>query len=819
MFGASISGSDGHKTMKEQGVSVQKRYGVCTKAALRLLPLFVLLFVSQPGTQAAPEQRPLRTVREIQQLGTSHIGQSYPVELQGIITYYDSVWKILFVQDSTGAVFISLPSSSASYPPFSRIRLDADAVISPTGPYLTHPAVHLLGSTELPPAHSLSLSDLNAGAAVSEFVSTEGVLRPCYQFMDRVCYQIYDGRSMAWVIMPHPPDFASLSLIGSTVRLKGVCGIHVDASGKMGGVQIYLNRLEDVEKTDNAPVVNYTSPASPISSLRLAAFNQRFLHPVHVRGRVTWESPGQAVLQDASGSTSVKAFDTSTLHPGDLVDVVGYPGDGELTPVTLYNSFVFLAPNSSKDYIAPRDVTAFEIVRLSLYGYRVRLKARLVGHDNRASEQIYYFSAGKESFSARLFTNGATSQMAGLPNGSYVELTGVAAMRRENVKPQESFQLLLQSPSDIAVDRNGWFSIQHLLVVAGTLVAFVFAVLIWVVMLRRTVRKQTEIIRASMESELQLATQYQRLFERNLAPVFRWRPDGSFIDFNMAFIRLMGFNSREELADRSYWDFEADPEEREELRKSLLKKEMQSNRDTAIRRVDGSHLHLLMNITPVDTPKGTIYETTAIDISDLQHRQVELQRARDAAVVESLQDPLTGLPNRRMVTEKLSVLMDQTIGGGLIGLLFIDLDGFKVVNDTFGHSIGDVLLVQVAERLRKRVRQFDIVARQGGDEFMVILKDIRAEEETERIAASLLKALFTPFRIEGNEITISGSIGISIYPESAADAEALIRQADCAMYAAKRDGKNRLTRYTPEIGAQFQEESLLRSSTRSWQSR
>jgi len=322
-----------------------------------------------------------------------------------------------------------------------------------------------------------------------------------------------------------------------------------------------------------------------------------------------------------------------------------------------------------------------------------------------------------------------------------------------------------------------------------------------------------------MESELQLATQYQRLFERNLAPVFRWRPDGSFIDFNMAFIRLMGFNSREELADRSYWDFEADPEEREELRKSLLKKEMQSNRDTAIRRVDGSHLHLLMNITPVDTPKGTIYETTAIDISDLQHRQVELQRARDAAVVESLQDPLTGLPNRRMVTEKLSVLMDQTIGGGLIGLLFIDLDGFKVVNDTFGHSIGDVLLVQVAERLRKRVRQFDIVARQGGDEFMVILKDIRAEEETERIAASLLKALFTPFRIEGNEITISGSIGISIYPESAADAEALIRQADCAMYAAKRDGKNRLTRYTPEIGAQFQEESLLRSSTRSWQSR
>ena len=305
---------------------------------------------------------------------------------------------------------------------------------------------------------------------------------------------------------------------------------------------------------------------------------------------------------------------------------------------------------------------------------------------------------------------------------------------------------------------------------------------------------------------MQLASQYQRLFEHNLAPVFRWRPDGSFIDFNMALVRLLGMSSREELAGRSYWEFEADAGKREELRASLLEKQMQSNRDTAICRDDGASIHLLMNITPVDTPKGTIYETTAIDISDMQHRQVELQRAKDAAVVESLKATLTGLPNRRMVIEELVPLMDRTrTGGGLIGLLFIDLDGFKVVNDSFGHSVGDGLLVQVAERLSTRVRQHDLVARMGGDEFTIILKDIRAKEETARVAGILLDALSTPFRVEGNEISISASIGIAIYPESAVEAEDLIRQADCAMYGAKRDGKNRLIHYTPEVGAQFLE--------------
>ncbi len=779
-----------------------------TRAVLCLLPQIVFLFFFAPAvSQPLPAHRVLRTVNEIQRLSKYQAGQSFPVDLQGVVTYFDPDWKIIFVQDSTGPVFLSIPAgNTVHYPAFSRVRLQAIAVVGMHAWNLTHPVLHLLGPGESPKALAYSVSDLNASVSVSSFVSTEGVLRPCDQRnMGRVCYRIFDGRSMAWVIVPMQVNTASQNLIGATVRLKGACGMHPDASGKLVGAQLYVNDLDAIEKIDNTPVQNFTSPAMPIASLHPADADQRLIHPVHIRGTVTWKSPQQAMLQDASGSVSIKILEIGNLQLGDTVDVVGFPGDGELTPVVLSDAIAHLAQNSQIGYIAPRDVTAREIVNQSLYGVRVRLKARLIGHDDRTAENTYYFSAGKVRFSGRL-PNGNTAQITGLPNGSYVELTGVAALRRTNVKVPESFQLLMESPSDMALDRNGWFSFEHLLMLVSALGLSVCVVLVWVTMLRRTVRKQTEIIRSAMENELQLASQYQRLFERNLAPVFRWRPDGSFIDFNMAFVRLLGMSKREELASSNYWDFETEPEKRELLRASLINNETQSNRDASLRRIDGVQIHLLMNITPVDSPKGTIYETTAIDISDLQHRQTELQIARDAAVVESLKDPLTGLPNRRMVTENIDRLMRQLKkDGGLIGLLFIDLDGFKTVNDNLGHSAGDMLLIEVAERLRARVRQNDMVARLGGDEFLVILNEIRAKDEAARVAADLLEALSIPLLAEENTLSVSASIGISVYPETASDADELIRQADCAMYAAKRNGKNRWIHYAIELEAQIPE--------------
>ena len=136
----------------------------------------------------------------------------------------------------------------------------------------------------------------------------------------------------------------------------------------------------------------------------------------------------------------------------------------------------------------------------------------------------------------------------------------------------------------------------------------------------------------------------------------------------------------------------------------------------------------------------------------------------------------------------------------MLALLYIDLDGFKPVNDSLGHRIGDLLLKQVAERLQTRARGSDTLARIGGDEFTLILSRIHSKADAEKVAASLLEALTSPFQIDGQGIRIGASIGISLFPEHGRDGDELLQQADFAMYAAKRSGKNRIVEFSDDLG-------------------
>ncbi|HEY8606062.1 MAG TPA: EAL domain-containing protein [Noviherbaspirillum sp.] len=153
--------------------------------------------------------------------------------------------------------------------------------------------------------------------------------------------------------------------------------------------------------------------------------------------------------------------------------------------------------------------------------------------------------------------------------------------------------------------------------------------------------------------------------------------------------------------------------------------------------------------------------------------------------------PLTGLPNRRLFQDRLAQEVRKAHReGDQVALLFIDLDRFKEVNDSLGHEAGDRLLMQVGDRLVNCVREGDTVARLGGDEFTVILTDLHAYPKVESVAQKIIGRLDEPFRIKGETIRISASIGVTRYPADAADAQGLIRNADQAMYAAKYAGKN-----------------------------
>jgi diguanylate cyclase (GGDEF)-like protein len=125
-----------------------------------------------------------------------------------------------------------------------------------------------------------------------------------------------------------------------------------------------------------------------------------------------------------------------------------------------------------------------------------------------------------------------------------------------------------------------------------------------------------------------------------------------------------------------------------------------------------------------------------------------------------------------------------------MAVLYLDLDGFKAVNDTLGHAAGDLLLKQVADRLLHSVREEDTVARLGGDEFMIALWHVLGFDDTAKVAAKIIEAVARPYDLEGNSVTVTTSVGASVYPAHGEDADALMKSADTALYEAKRAGKN-----------------------------
>jgi diguanylate cyclase (GGDEF)-like protein/PAS domain S-box-containing protein len=203
------------------------------------------------------------------------------------------------------------------------------------------------------------------------------------------------------------------------------------------------------------------------------------------------------------------------------------------------------------------------------------------------------------------------------------------------------------------------------------------------------------------------------------------------------------------------------------------------------RKPDGGIYPKWLTINAIPTQEGTVshYVGLSIDISAIKSAEERLHRM-------AYYDQLTGLPNRALFNDRLRRTVLRIQRRQLqAALLFLDLDRFKNINDTLGHTVGDALLVQVAERIRCRLRESDTVCRMGGDEFTVILSEITRLEDAGQVAGDLIEALSKRFDIEGSEIYVGASVGIALCPRDGLDEETLIKKADAAMYAAKEAGR------------------------------
>jgi diguanylate cyclase (GGDEF)-like protein/PAS domain S-box-containing protein len=288
--------------------------------------------------------------------------------------------------------------------------------------------------------------------------------------------------------------------------------------------------------------------------------------------------------------------------------------------------------------------------------------------------------------------------------------------------------------------------------------------------------------------------------------------DHRVVAVNPAFTYITGYRADEILGEvpdvfRPNWDQQqADPTIADRLQRfGHWQGEVWSRRRT------GEPYTQWVIINTIQDPDGTLTHYVCM-VADMTSHEEAKQELRQLAY----NDSLTGLANRVSLLEQLSrSLVSARREKRLLGLLYLDLDRFKDINDTLGHSVGDRLLQFVAEQLRGAVRQTDLVARLGGDEFTVLVPDLKRDQAAGQIASNILRRLAeNPFVDDGREIRVGASIGIALFPKDAIDSGGLLACADAAMYEAKRGGRNGFRFHSAAIWARYREGHALESDLR-----
>lgn len=297
----------------------------------------------------------------------------------------------------------------------------------------------------------------------------------------------------------------------------------------------------------------------------------------------------------------------------------------------------------------------------------------------------------------------------------------------------------------------------------------------------------------------------------NLTSDFYWEQDASlrFTKYEGRVIGESNRKARNTLLGRHLWEIPGvrpDSHNWRQIRRLMKKEQPFKDLELSFTNQENIRYHFSLAGEPIVDNDGAFAGYRGIS-RDITEKKRIAQRIEHLAT----HDTLTGLPNRVMFSELLrqAIRTANRYKDQSFAVMFIDLDRFKAVNDTYGHHTGDTLLAEVALRLRKPLRESDIVARLGGDEFVVLLHKVTDKDQASQIAASILQVLKQPIALDEREFAVSGSIGISVFGVDAHDEESLMKHADTAMYAAKDDGRNSYRIYSADLHQHTQERAAL----------
>ncbi|HVU50529.1 MAG TPA: PAS domain S-box protein, partial [Polyangia bacterium] len=586
------------------------------------------------------------TAAAIHALSPAQAAAARPVRVRAVVTHVNEDGLYLFIQDASDGVFVD--ASDAPSPPAR--PGDLALVEGVTAPGLFAPQIRLrrltvVGTAPLPPARPSTYAELASGKLDSRLVTLEGTVRAIgveppradKQYRLVVSLAAGGGTFEVRVHLANPTGMRTEGLVDATVALTGVCGGIFNGQRQLIGVVLHAPDASAIVVRQPAPTPDpFAQGPRAIQSLFQFAPNSRESHRVRVDGTVTYRQPGGALyIWDGTAGMLVQTTQPDTLVVGDEIEAVGFPVMGEWTPVLADAIF-----RRARAGTPPPPVATTAEREAGPDGHDARLvtlEATMLDAVEHGRALTLALMADNVVFNAEVPAPRTEGRLE-LERRSRLRLTGISVARADNVlKRPIGFKLLLRSTADLKiVSRPPWWTLGRLLTGLAALAAACALVVFWVVVLRRRVREQTEIIRAQIQREAMLEDRYRDLFENANDIVFSQDRSGRLTAINRAAEEISGYR-RAELLTRSLLDFLA-PERRDEaLRlfdRLLGGEEPPARFQTTLVARDGRRVALEMAVRPT-VLRGAVtgIDGIARDVSARERAAAELAAA-NARLVE-----------------------------------------------------------------------------------------------------------------------------------------------------------------------------------------
>lgn len=747
-----------------------------------LTSLLILLSIAGGWERpAAAEPLIATTALQVHRMPADEGEEHIPVHLVATVTYYEPGYHLLFVSDATGSVFVW---STQTYP--IHVGDLVDLTGSTQGSIWTEVAgntsIRVLSSGHQVPPVPAGFEQLMSGKVDCMPVTIHGTVHSAslvVQGPDTVAQvQVLIPGGIVQASIQDPSGLDVPDLIDSEVTISGVAGVEYNARLQVMRPKLFVSSAAGLKIVRQPRIKPAELPLTDIGRVMESHFIVSETKRIRVEGAVTAYDPGYSLVIEKNGkSLLVLTHQTEALPLGEIVDVVGFSDDHAYSAVLEDAQFY---PTGRIQTVVPKPASYAEAISGVNSDALISLTGRVLSELHGEISDTLVMMVDQHPVDLVLRRSGSIrSPLPYLQTGTLIRVNGICRVTPGltwNSQPL-LFRLDLRDSSDLdIIARPSWWNVRHLMVVGGALLAFVLLALVWVVVLRRRVTEQTEQIERSIRVEKERS----RLLEQINSDISLDDVLGDVCSsMNSLIPGLCCIYSLEGQATECN-GVSADVTfgNRPPLYKAVL---------TDAR---GNHAGAFLAHSHERTQLSSEERDILVAGASLANLAINQRRMYAELNYHSTHDQLTTLPNRRLADARLEEAIAYAAAtGNRVAVAYIDVDHFKQVNDRHGHKIGDLYLQQIALRLGAKVRSADLLARIGGDEFLLIATTLTTLEDGEAYKQRLRDCFSDVFLLDGVRVHGSASIGIAVCPDHGTGAEALKRHADEEMYTAKQHGR------------------------------